>query len=210
MAGGPTTPGLVASVCNAGAVGFIGGAYESPESLRRLIREVKGRVGEGVPFGVGLFIPQPFQLDPHKLQLSLAAMEPAARQLGVPTSSLVIDDVTKGIPFEEQAEVVLEERVPIFSCTFGIPSSTWVQRLKTAGTVVIGTATTVEEAEACVDAGMDAVVAQGGEAGGHRGTFLPTEGETMTSTMTLVPQIVDKVRIPVIAAGGEYHTTIRM
>jgi nitronate monooxygenase len=105
--------------------------------------------------------------------------------------------------FEEQMQVLLAERIPVFSFTFGIPPDDVIQAMKQRGTVVIGTATTVEEAKHLEMAGVNAIVAQGYEAGGHRGTFLKNDvSESLIGTMALVPQIVDHVSIPVIASGG--------
>jgi nitronate monooxygenase len=104
--------------------------------------------------------------------------------------------------FEEQMKVVLEERVPVFSFTFGMLDAEWIQALKERDTVVIGTATTVREAVALEQSGVDMVVAQSAEAGGHRGTFLGRIEDALIGGMALIPAVVDAVRVPVIAAGG--------
>jgi nitronate monooxygenase len=105
-------------------------------------------------------------------------------------------------PIREQLRVVLEERVPVFSFTFGALAPEDVAALARNGAVVMGTATNVREARALEATGVHAVVAQGGEAGGHRGTFLGPPERGLTGTLALVPQVVDAVRIPVVAAGG--------
>jgi nitronate monooxygenase len=104
--------------------------------------------------------------------------------------------------FEEQVQVLLEEKIPLFSFTFGIPPQDVIQAMKKQGTIVIGTATTVDEAKRLEESGVDAIIAQGSEAGGHRGTFQKDDSESQIGTMALVPQIVDQVSIPVIATGG--------
>ncbi len=104
--------------------------------------------------------------------------------------------------FEEQVQVLLEEKAPGFSFTFGIPPIDVIQAMKQRGIFVIGTATTVEEAEHLDAAGVNAIVAQGYEAGGHRGTFINPASTSLIGTIALVPQVVDHVTIPVIAAGG--------
>ena len=100
---------------------------------------------------------------------------------------------------DEQLAVVVEERVPVFSFTFGIPD---FAEVKSAGATIVGTATTVAEAQALEAAGVDVVVAQGWEAGGHRGTFERPPAEVEVGVLALVPQVVDAVSVPVLAAGG--------
>lgn len=106
--------------------------------------------------------------------------------------------------FEEKLTVLLEEKVPIFSFTFGILSSDRIQQIKSAGMTVIGTATTVREAILLEKSGVDIIAAQGYEAGGHRGTDLKITSieDALVGTIALVPQIVDTVHIPVLASGG--------
>jgi len=197
MAGGPTTSELVASVSNAGGLGSLGAGYLTPEQLRHTIREIKKQTM--FPFAVNLFVPeQPAtssnittemnnHLDKYRLDLGIA-------------SNTSIPKLSES--FEEQVQVVLEEHVPVFSFTFGIPSSDIIQALKEKEMILIGTATTVNEAIALEAAGIDAVVAQGSEAGGHRGSFLPASADAFIGTMALVPQMVDHIALPVIASGG--------
>lgn len=108
------------------------------------------------------------------------------------------------VRLDDQLDVLETEGVPVFSFTFGIPPADRLARLRRAGTVVIGTATTVAEARRLAESPVDAIVAQGAEAGGHRGTFLHPVVEALIGTIVLVPQVVDAVgdRLPVIAAGG--------
>src|SRR5204862_411408 len=101
-----------------------------------------------------------------------------------------------------QLEVVLAEKVPVFSFSFGVLPDKWLRELKVSGIKVMGTATTVREALALEQAGVDAVVGQGSEAGGHRGTFQAPVERSLIGTLALIPQIVDRVKLPVIAAGG--------
>lgn len=202
MAGGITTAELVSSVSNHGGLGMIGAGYMTPESLRMLIREVKERTEQN--FGVNLFVPTPYEITKEKIELSKQAMEPIYDALSIDKNQLV------DIPtftctkqnYETQIDVLIEEEVPIFSFTFGVPSKEDVQRLKDHGIVLIGTATTVKEAVEIEKLGLDAVVAQGSEAGGHRGTFLNDTDNSAIGLMSLIPQVSDTVQIPVIAAGG--------
>ena len=186
MAGGWTTPALVAAVSEAGALGSIAGAMLGPDALREQIRAVRAFTAQ--PFAVNLFAPQPAPSD--------RGVTEWAALTGVSPPSAPVPRVE----FADQLAVVLDERVPVLSFTFGIPP------LGGVDCFTVGTATTVAEAVALAAAGVDAVVAQGFEAGGHRGTFLTSAGSDEApdaiGTMALVPQIVDAVTIPVIASGG--------
>jgi nitronate monooxygenase len=182
MAGGWTTPMLVAQVCEAGGLGSIAGAALSPDVLRAEIAAVRALTVE--PFAVNLFAPLPPPSDRGLAGWALLS--------GVPVPTVP----RPAFRFEDQLAVVVDEQVPVLSFTFGIPPLAGVDCF------TIGTATTVAEAVALADAGVGAVVAQGSEAGGHRGTFLAPVEQSLLGTMALVPQVVDAVPIPVIASGG--------
>src|SRR6478735_12415967 len=174
MAGGWTTPQLVAQVCEAGGLGSIAGAMLSPDALRAEIAAVRSLTG--LPFAVNLFAPVPAPSDRGLAGWALLS--------GVPVPTVP----RPAFGFSDQLAVVLQERVPVLSFTFGIPP------LADVDCFTIGTATTVAEAVALADAGVDAVVAQGSEAGGHRGTFLAPVAQSLLGTMALVPQVVDAVQ----------------
>src|SRR5215212_10711337 len=106
------------------------------------------------------------------------------------------------IRFEDQARVLLESNVPVFSFIFGIPPREILEDCRAKGIITVGTATTPEEASALEQAGVDAIVASGFEGGGHRGSFLRPAEDSLTGTISLVPRVVDLVSVPVIAAGG--------
>jgi nitronate monooxygenase len=198
MAGGPSTPALVAAVSSAGALGSFAGGYLPPEAIRSAIQEIR-RLADR-PFGVNLFVPEPARRSPTDDEVARAqeALRPFRDELGIP----VPPRIPPPPPFEAQLGVVLEERVPVFSFTFGTLPEADVKRLHERGILVMGTATTPREAAALERAGVDAVVAQGSEAGGHRGTFAGPPEEGLIGTMALVPQVVDRVGVPVVAAGG--------
>ncbi len=199
LAGGPGTPELAAAVSEAGALGSLGGGYLGPDALRAEIRKLRALTSR--PFLVNLFAhggappPAPSAEEtarakafvaPFRSEVGLAG-EPA---LPVPPS------------FRDQLAVILDESVPIFSVTSGSLVPEDVQELQRRGTVVIGTATTPDEARALVAAGMQAVVVQSSEAAGHRGTFASPPERALVGMMALLPRVVDSVKVPAIAAGG--------
>ncbi|AUS08897.1 nitronate monooxygenase [Laceyella sacchari] len=198
MAGGVTTPELVAAVSNAGGLGSLGAGYLSPSKLRAEIKQIRRLTSK--PFAVNLFIPeQATHVDEKSLTELVGQLKPICDELGIDAEQLTIAYQDQ---FDEQFAVVVEERVPVFSFTFGLLPSEKLEQCKKAGIFVMGTATTVHEAMQLERLGVDAVVAQGSEAGGHRGTFAHAYHEAMIGTMALVPQVADHVRVPVIAAGG--------
>lgn len=197
MAGGPTTPALVAAVSNAGGLGNLGAGYLAPEQLRDEIRKIRELTDQ--PFGVNLFVPERVEESEETAVQMTDYLNQYRIQLGIPQSPSILKSSES---FEEQVQVLLEEKIPVFSFTFGVAPHDVIQAMKQRGTVVIGTATTVAEAEHLQVAGVDAIVAQGYEAGGHRGTFLNKVAQSLIGTMALVPQIVEYVSIPVIASGG--------
>jgi nitronate monooxygenase len=140
---------------------------------------------------------------PSKEEIELAAvpLRKYYEQFGIAVPS--IESVQGQIDGAAQLNVLIEEKIPVFSFTLGIPSAATIEKLKNAGIKIIGSATNVDEARALVDtARVDAITAQGAEAGGHRGTFMGSYKNSMIGLFALIPQIVDAVDIPVIAAGG--------
>ncbi|RAV20438.1 NAD(P)H-dependent flavin oxidoreductase [Paenibacillus contaminans] len=200
MAGGPTTPGLVAAVSEAGGLGTLGAAYMKPSDIREAIAAIRKLTDR--PFGVNLFVTsmkddwsrngevQPV-LDSMRRKLSL---DPAGSSAPPATPDWV----------DAQIALLLEERVPVISTAFGVLPEREALEAQRLGIRNIAMATTVKEARQAELAGADAIVAQGAEAGGHRGTFDVSANPLGANigTLALVPQIADAVRIPVIAAGG--------
>ncbi|MDM5326660.1 nitronate monooxygenase [Neobacillus sp. CF12] len=202
MAGGITTSRLVAEVANAGGLGMIGAGYMTPSQIRDQIREIKRLTSN--PFGINLFIPNKFTCSEKEVKSAAALLQPIREQLNLPPDDGV-DIPTSNHLFEtftEQIKVIIEEKVPVCSFTFGVPSLELINELKHHTILLIGTATTVKEAIEIEKLGMDMVVVQGSEAGGHRGNFSSNNQESLIGLMSLIPQVADHVSIPVIAAGG--------
>lgn len=197
MAGETAKPAMTVAVSNAGALGSIGAAYMAPQTIRETIRTI--RAGTDRPFHVNLFAPTPWQADPDKVAAYRRELAAAHEALGLPAPEL---PNSYQEDFDAQLAAVLEEAPPVFSFTFGMPGADQVAALKSRNILVIGTATTVAEARALEQLGVDAIAAQGAEAGGHRGTFLDSVENSLVGTMALVPQIVSAVKLPVIAGGG--------
>jgi nitronate monooxygenase len=197
MAGGPGTPALAAAVTNAGGLGFLAGGYSTPGQIEAEVRAAR-ELTEG-PFGVNLFAGgyhQQTDRDPAPILQLLGGIH---AELGLPAPSL---PAVPPDPFEEQLAMVLRLRPRVFSFTFGVPSAEAMLELRAAGITILGTATTKEEAAILRDAGVDAVIAQGAEAGAHRGTFNAPPGTPELPTRTLVREITSMVNVPVIASGG--------
>jgi nitronate monooxygenase len=197
LAGGGDTPDLVAAVGSAGGLGFIGAAYLSPAQIAESAKAVRAKTHR--PFGINLFAPLPTSERPQNSEATLQRLAPYFAELGLPAPSLPAK-ISESFP--EQLEAALQTGTSAFSFTFGVLPPEAVAAIKNKKLLLFGTATTVEEAIALERAGVDAIVTQGSEAGGHRGTFAGDFSSGMIGTMSLVPQVVDAVRVPVIASGG--------
>ncbi|WP_322043759.1 nitronate monooxygenase [Paraburkholderia sp. J67] len=197
MAGGPTTPALVAAVSNAGGLGFLAGAALAPEKIASEVAAIRALTAR--PFGVNLFVLDTAHPDEATVRRALSAIDPLRAQFDLPPGGPL---AAYAPDFRAQLDTLVELRVPVVSFTFGLLGKDDVARLHAAGSYVIGTATHVAEALAWRDAGADAIVAQGAEAGGHRGTFIGEVAQALIGTMALVPQIADATGLPVLAAGG--------
>jgi nitronate monooxygenase len=197
MAGSGGTPELAAAVSNAGGLGAWGGAYAKPDEIAAAIRRIRQLTSR--PFNINLFAggyESDRKVDPQPM---LEIMRQAHARLGLPPP--VLPPVPAN-PFDEQFAAVLEERPPVFSFTFGILSSEQIAALKKRGIAVSGTATTVDEAHRLAQAGVDSIVAQGAEAGAHRGSFAAPYEDSMVPVATLVRDICASIALPVIASGG--------
>ena len=198
MAGGWTTPALVAAVSEAGGLGTLAGGRVAADELRRLIEATRRLTRR--PFGINLLDPAPAAPGPDDPAVP-AMLRSIRERLGLPMDPP--PGATDYPSTAEALEIVLGAKVPVVSFAMGSPRP-YVERAHAAGAVVVGTATTVAEAEEVEACGADLVVAQGAEAGGHRSTFAAGRPDELplVGTMALVPAMVDAVRLPVLAAGG--------
>jgi nitronate monooxygenase len=197
MAGGPSTPELAAAVSEAGGLGSLALAYLSLAQTEQAIIQTQRLTKR--PFAVNFFAPESNQPLSGDLEPAKAFLAPLHSQLGIapPESPSASAEI-----FEQQVDLVLTLRVPCVSFTMGIPSPSIIQKFRAQDVYLMATATTVDEAQRIESGGFDAVLAQGSEAGGHRGTFAGREESALVGTIALTPQVVDAVSIPVIASGG--------
>jgi nitronate monooxygenase len=196
MAAVSTAP-LAAAVSGAGGLGSIGAATMSPAAVAAEIDGVRARTDR--PFAINFFVHQPPRGDDAAAARMRARLEPYRQAAGADEFPALVPPPPFG---PETLEVVLAKRPPVVSFHFGLPDAEAVAALRAAGIRLLASATTVAEARQLEARGVDAVIAQGLEAGGHRGTFAPPFWEGEIGTMALVPQVVDAVSVPVIAAGG--------
>lgn len=191
---GMTTPNMVAASANAGILGSIGAGYLTAEETRAFIRKVKEKTAK--PFAVNLFVPSSEKATEEELEKAYKALKPYREKLMISDGDALLSTTD----FNRQIDVIIEEGVKVCSFTFGIPTEETIKKLQYHGIYTIGTATTVEEAIIVEQYGFNAVVIQGEEAGGHRGSFVnPVQ---LVSLHNLLADIKDVISIPIIAAGG--------
>lgn len=199
MAGGPTTPALVAAVSGAGALGSFGFAYTPPDAMREAVAEL--RLHTDRPFNINLFThPMPPEPDSTEVALALEALAPLYRLLDASPPEAVPPPWAP--PLAEQIEAALELRPALFSFHFHPPSRDLVARFQAAGIRVAGSATSALEGEALAELGVDLVIAQGWQAGGHRASFQGDPAAPGLDTLSLTAEIVAHIDLPVVAAGG--------
>lgn len=194
MAGGASTPELVDAVVRAGGTGFLAAGYLTPGQVEEQVARVRG-LG-ATAFGVNVFVPGPAG-DPAAVAAYRGELDADAQRYGVEPGEPVHDDDAW------DAKIDLLERlgVPVVGFTFGCPDGNVLRRLQEAGSAVVVTVTSVDEALLAVARGADGVCAQGAEAGGHRAAFDPARGGELP-TVELVAAVAGAVEVPVIGAGG--------
>lgn len=190
---------LAIAVSNAGGLGSLPAALLEADALRRELEAIREATDR--PFNVNFFAhPPPQARDEDEIRWR-RALAPFARELGLDPERLSLGSALR--TFDAEALAVLADfRPPVVSFHFGLPAEPLLAGVRALGAKILSTATTVEEARWLEARGVDAIIAQGLEAGGHRGIFLSDDLTTQSGTLSLVPQIVRAVRVPVVAAGG--------
>ena len=199
--GGLSSQRLTAAVSNFGGLGSFGAHSLSPDAIKDVITQIRALTTK--PFAMNLWVSMEDdgarRSEESAFNRSVAPLAEHLAALGVP---LPVYEPYSPARFEDQARVLLDARVPAFSFIYGIPPREILEECRARKIVTIGAATTPEEAAKLQQAGVDAIAASGFEAGGHRGSFLRAAEDSLTGTLSLVPQVVDIVDVPVIAAGG--------
>ena len=199
MAGGPASPELVAACSTAGALGSFGFAYTQPEEMKLQSAAVRAKTARA--FGINLFgAPLPQDIPDSAQREALDAVAAYYTELGLPAPEPV--RAPYGPDFDAQLAAVAQIRPRVFTTHLSALTPQRLKTLQALGIAVGGSATCVAEAQMLESLGFDFVIAQGGEAGGHRGTYLRDPYEALTGTLALTRLIVRAVRTPVIAAGG--------
>jgi len=190
---------LAAAVSAAGGLGSLPAAMLNADSLRKEVAEIRRRTDR--PFNVNFFCHVPPAPNPEREAAWRKTLAPYREELGV-DGDAPQSGPGRGPFSAELASVVEELRPAVISFHFGLPHEELLERVRRTGAKILSSATTVEEARWLESRGVDAVIAQGLEAGGHRGMFLTADITTQIGTFALLPQVIDAVRVPVIAAGG--------
>lgn len=196
MAGGPSTPELAAAGTNAGGLGFVPAGYLSADAFAERLTAAMA-LAEGA-VGANLFVPQPSTAARQAIEGYAAALAADARRYGTELGRPRYDDDA----WTAKLDVLLDLRPAVASFTFGVPSAGDLHRLRAAGIATVGTVTTLAEAQFAAERGVDALVAQGPAAGGHRGTFDPLAQPSDEPLDSLLSSVLERVDVPVVAAGG--------
>ena len=199
--GGLSSVELTSTVSNSGALGSFGGQPYTATEIVSYARQIRNRTNK--PFNINLWVKDrddrlaDYSATDYESLVNL--FRPFFEALGIALPERPID---LGPKFEEQVEAIFEVKPAVFSFVYGIPTDEILDKCRSLGIKTVGAATTAEEAIALEHAGVDAIVATGLEAGGHRVSFLRAAEESLIGTFSLIPQVADSVKIPVIAAGG--------
>lgn len=197
---GVSTPEMVAAVSNAGGLGSLGVGSVDAQATQQLIAAVRSRTDR--PFNVNVFCHQPAVADAAREAAWLARLAPVFARYGTTAPPRLTEVYQTFLTDDAKLEVLVEERPAVVSFHFGLPKRDRIHALRAAEIVLVATATNLDEAKAIAAAGIDAVIAQGYEAGGHRGMFDPDAPDDQLGTIALTRLLVQELDIPVIAAGG--------
>ncbi|MFB9076674.1 NAD(P)H-dependent flavin oxidoreductase [Flavobacterium procerum] len=201
MGGGFSTPSLLAAVSNAGGLGSYGAYTLSPDEILEADKAIKAATSK--PYNINLWVDDVdktlINYPQEKLEKIKLLFKPYFDELGIPLPELSTDIPSK---FENQVEVLFRIKPAVFSFIFGIPSKEILAESRKLGIKTVGAATTLEEALILEEAQVDAIVAAGFEAGGHRPSFLKPAQESFTGLFSLLQQLKAKIKTPIIAAGG--------
>jgi len=197
---GVSTPALAAAVSNAGGLGSLGVGAMNAQGARKVIRETRELTGK--PFNINVFCHAPASADATIEKAWTEWLAPVFAQYGATPPAKLSEIYTSFVVDDAMLEVFVDEKPAIVSFHFGLPSKEYIDALRGAGIKLIASATNVREAQQLVTAGMDAIVAQGIEAGGHRGTFDPEACDDNLGTFALTRLLASRFDVPVIAAGG--------
>lgn len=196
MAGGPSTVELASAVADAGGFPFLAGGYKTPQAMADEIHRLRARTSR---FGVNLFVPQQDRPDAAALAEYAARLQPEADRYGLTLDPVPVEDDDA---WAAKLELLIDDPVPVVSLTFGLPSADDIAALRRAGSRVLASVTTTQEARASHEAGVDGLVVQGPGAGGHSATHDPARVPDHLSTSDLVAGIREAVDLPIVAAGG--------
>jgi nitronate monooxygenase len=195
LAGGPSTPALTAAVVEAGAFGFVAAGYKTPDALRDDLAATRALTG--APFGVNVFVPGR-AAEPARYARYVEGLLDEARRHGVELGEPRFEDDG----WDAKLALLVANPVAVVSFTFGCPAPEVVARLKAVGSEVWVTVTDPDEALAAAGAGADALVVQGVEAGGHRGSFIDADDAGDYGLLTLLQLIAARTELPLVASGG--------
>lgn len=197
MAGGPSTPAMVVAAARAGSLGFLAGGYKSAEQLAEQINEVRASTTH---LGVNLFAPNPVPVDPEAYRRYAAAIQVEADLYGLDLKGAAPREDDDG--WQDKIDLLLGDPVPVVSFTFGIPDRSVIAALHKAGSLLIQTVTSADEARLAAAAQVDALAVQSTAAGGHSGTLTPRRLPDRVPLRALVRQVRQSVGLPLVAAGG--------
>jgi nitronate monooxygenase len=198
---GVATPALAAAVSNAGGLGGLGIGTAGIDAARKMITETQNLTSKA--YNVNLFVhATPLQTESKNEEAFLAALRPLYDEVKLGSPKSLPDPALSFMDDKPLLELLLEMRPPVVSFHFGLPPAETIRRFKDLDIILMATATSLDELRAVEKAGLDAVIAQGQEAGGHRGVFDPKGQDELLSTLDLVRQFAQHTSLPIIAAGG--------